>query len=713
MTPILRKNVSRSFFLCLKRHYFAIIALFIFLMANYTSFASNFVYETFATIRSQKIEYIGSTAGGQLGASLTTGDYNNDGIDDLAVSSPFSSLPSKEWCGSVSVLFGKSDIRYYPVDLFNNPADLVFWGENSGDQLGTSLSTGDYNNDGIDDLAIGAYNALFEDKRIGKVYIFYGKAEWPKNSMEADVELIGDQENGGFGLSLASFDINNDSIDDILVGAPFASTPEISKAGIVYGYLGENSKGISPFFDILLYGQNSGERFGSSISSGNIDKDKKTDVVIGAYYADVNKKTHSGKVYIYNGFGLFSPRGDFASVIFEPISYINGTENNEWFGFAVDVGDLNEDGRDDIAVSSFPFKGEKNSAKVSIYYGKPERYTSRNIVHPLIYKTTADLVIDDPMSESMAGASLLLKDLNSDNKKEIIIGAPGVGNPASTNPGDVYIVYNIKNPNITSTIHGEKPDDWFGYSIGVLDFNGDGYKDLAVGSRYSDSSRAINDGKVFVLFGQNTPYGVKKEAFGIGYQFVTRGKFINIIMDKFDLKNKKADLISKCYTYREFCFFNFLAMSSYEYIQLEPEIILYPDVKPSDIYYEDITIGTMLGLMNGYLSEQSSPFHSEYNISRIQALKVILAAADLVPSKYRFELINELGSAEALENQFSYFADVNPKIFNMWWYPRYVNFAVEKGIVDKTALFRPDEYIMTSELADMIDRTLNYLNSRS
>jgi hypothetical protein len=265
---------------------------------------------------------------------------------------------------------------------------------------------------------------------------------------------------------------------------------------------------------------------------------------------------------------------------------------------------------------------------------------------------------------------------------------------------------------MTSIIHGENADDWFGYGLDVLDFNGDGHKDLVVSSRYADLPHSNNSGKVSVLWGDVTPFGQEKEIFDSEDEYVARGELISIIIERFDLKNKKSDFIRKCYEHRDFCFFNFLTMSSYD-VQLDPDVVLYPDISLDYKYYEDVIIGTMLGLINGYLNNEDSPFYPENFISRIQALKIVLGAADAVPPKYRFELINILGSLDLLSNQFSYFTDIDTRIDRMWWYPRYVNFAVESDIVDEGEFFRPDEMITKEELDDMIERALKFINSQN
>lgn len=672
-----------------------LLLLCAFLASASAVFAYRMKYESFVGIEASKIEYIGDFSGGQFGANIATGDFNGDSIDDLIVSSPFASTKGKEWNGLVEIFFGP------PAEIHSLRADLTIHGEDSGNQLGTGLAVGDFDNNGLDDVAIGAYNATYNGAPRGKVYIMYGKNNLEINvidlkSWKATYALNGKSIGGGFGLSLHSADVNQDGITDLLVGSPYASSPSMDNVGLVYVFFGSDERfSLSKKADITFYGTTQGERFGSAITVGEFDNDNKPDIAVGAY--------GSNRVYVYYGVK------NFPSILKKSdLVIINDIEN--WFGFSLDSGDIDGDLNEDLAISSFPYYGSPDEAKIYIYYGGEK------------FEESADITIFGGEGEALMASQVLLEDLNNDHKAEIIIGAPGVSQAKSTYAGDVYILdirdvvdqrfYSIAYGDVSSIIHGENADDWFGYSLEVLDFDGDGFKDLAIGSRYSDAENSVNNGKVFILSGNKYPFGSPTVVFEKDDKEVTRGEFIEIIFKSFDIKNKKIEEIENCYTHKEFCLFNFMAISSYDDIQLEPDLILFPDVKPGDQYYEDIVISTILGLFNGYVNEENSPFHPEKPITRIQALKVIFGALDIVVPKYKYELITMLGSYTNLLNQNSYFKDVNSQISYMWWYPRYVNFAIENNIIDEGEYFRPDDNISTEELDDLIKRTSEYLKTR-
>jgi hypothetical protein len=68
--------------------------------------------------------------------------------------------------------------------------------------------------------------------------------------------------------------------------------------------------------------------------------------------------------------------------------------------------------------------------------------------------------------------------------------------------------------------------------------------------------------------------------------------------------------------------------------------------------------------------------------------------------------VRDLGSEDALRAETTPFPDVTAIADDDWWYPRYVNFALDVGVIDAGQYFRPDEPITFSEYSDMLNRAL-------
>jgi hypothetical protein len=185
---------------------------------------------------------------------------------------------------------------------------------------------------------------------------------------------------------------------------------------------------------------------------------------------------------------------------------------------------------------------------------------------------------------------------------------------------------------------------------------------------------------------------------------LTRGEAVSEVVTSFDLADKNHSLIKDCLQVPDDCFFVFSVMSDYDDIRFSP-LILYPDVFPANKYYNAINTATILGLVHGYLGEQSTPFHPEDRITRIQGLKMILGAAGLMTWKDKFELIKDA----LTDSMPPVFADVNTGNPKMWWYERYIDKACEINVIDcNGGDFRPDETITKAELAGMVSKTLSY-----
>ncbi|RMC04945.1 hypothetical protein DUI87_18122 [Hirundo rustica rustica] len=114
--------------------------------------------------------------------------------------------------------------------------------------------------------------------------------------------FTGEQMASYFGYTVAVSDVNNDGLDDILVGAPlfmereFESKPK--EVGQVYLYLQESA---FLFQDAqILTGAEVFGRFGSAITHlGDLNQDGYNDIAIGAPFAGEDRR---GKVLIYNGY---------------------------------------------------------------------------------------------------------------------------------------------------------------------------------------------------------------------------------------------------------------------------------------------------------------------------------------------------------------------------------------------------------------------------
>jgi glucose/arabinose dehydrogenase len=110
-------------------------------------------------------------AGDRFGSVLAAGDFNNDGNDDLAIGIPNENLGGATNAGAVVILRGSNSGLTTNGSSIHSQAGAVPGSSETGDNFGSALAAGDFDNDGDDDLAVGSAG---EDNNAGRVVTFNG-----------------------------------------------------------------------------------------------------------------------------------------------------------------------------------------------------------------------------------------------------------------------------------------------------------------------------------------------------------------------------------------------------------------------------------------------------------------------------------------------------------------------------------------------------------
>lgn len=159
-------------------------------------------------------------------------------------------------------------------------------GYQSGEQFGASLAVTDINNDGRDDIIIGApYHTDYSKSEIkyevGAVYVYYQTIKGTFQPGGVDELILKGQTAGGqFGYAVTAIgDANNDGYKDVAVGAPH------EKFGNVYIYYGSRNGLRSEPGQIISGNSFSPAKtsFGFSFSSYDLDGNKYDDLIVGAF----------------------------------------------------------------------------------------------------------------------------------------------------------------------------------------------------------------------------------------------------------------------------------------------------------------------------------------------------------------------------------------------------------------------------------------------
>ena len=197
-----------------------------------------------------------------LGDAMAAGDWNGDGVTDLFLGCGFADGPanSRTNSGETFVLFGDLS-RFDGERVVAEGTECTVYGAEPYDAAGVSIDAGDFDGDGIDDLAIGAYLAdgpENERDNAGEVYILFGNRSLRSGdvidlALDRDFVLYGAGRGDQIGSILRLFDWNGDGRADLIASSLLHDGPSERRpdAGMVTVLLGGHAEGLRPRIDLM------------------------------------------------------------------------------------------------------------------------------------------------------------------------------------------------------------------------------------------------------------------------------------------------------------------------------------------------------------------------------------------------------------------------------------------------------------------------------
>ncbi len=416
---------------------------------------------------------------GMIGLPIGAGDINGDNRSDVVICGMYGSGGAGNRRHNGQVNFYLSDGRDSGfIDQVTEPNRFqTLVGADSGDLLGSSVATGDVNNDGYQDVLIGAFgddgigNGRFNS---GAAYLVLGRPDFALNADLFNLDgtpppgiiaFYGSRENGRTGVWVDMGDVNGDGFDDLVMGADQISKPDAQHVGgacVVFG-----SPSLPQVIDLAappagvemvrIIGANQEDHWGAMLHVGDLNNDGIKDVVMGG--------------------SIFRDSGSFV------------TEQDQ------------TSGHNDFGAS---FDGTRNRCgETMVLYGSQNWPPVINLAAPPANSTR---VIGANIRD-LLGSQLHSGDLNGDGFRDLIIGALQALAPDNRGrTGAVHVVYgsqnlpgktiDFANPEAsglrTTTIYGIDNLDCAGDSVRAFDINNDGLSDLFIGS--PEHSFPINGG---------------------------------------------------------------------------------------------------------------------------------------------------------------------------------------------------------------------------
>jgi hypothetical protein len=437
-------------------------------------------------------------SGDEFGACLAAGNFNGDAFGDLAVGAPGEDITSTRGtfngAGAVNVIYGTAN----GLNAAGARADQIWAQDSAGvlggsevnDAWGSALAAGDFNNDGRDDLAIGAPNEnIGNTQDAGSVNVLPGTG----SGLSATGDQIWFQNVKGvagasetddlFGAALASGDLDGNGRDDLVVGVPGEAIGTTAKAGAIH-VIRSAAGGLSRALDKIWFQGNNGvddtaeanDRLGTAVAVGDFDNDGFGDIAAGAPFEDLGTRTDVGAVAV-----LYSTNTGPSGTDDEVWSENDGTKvtgdtpnAGDAFGASLTAGDFNGTGFDDVAIG-VPGNdvGGTNAGSVDVLYGleaglgTPQHFTQGNLG-----------ASDGAQADDAFGTALANGDYNGDDKADLAIGVPKDDIGTATDAGAVDIAYGSSTQLLTTgdqfftqdtgTVQasGSQSGDQYGASVG-------------------------------------------------------------------------------------------------------------------------------------------------------------------------------------------------------------------------------------------------------
>ena len=217
----------------------------------------------------------------------SAGDLNQDGVHDIAVGAPYTTVKGLTVQGRGYIFSGSDGSLLLPLD-HPEPSEGATFGWRV-------INAGDLNKDGTSDLLVGApYHDVGPYPGQGIVYALSGK----DGSLIYTLRDPFPRKHAGFGWAIAtSMDVNADDVPEILVGAPFQAVDAFDIQGEVFVYNGRDGRHLMTLDNPMGH---QGSKFGYTVlSPGDLNDDGIPEFAMSTPGQHIMGEVNVGRVYLF------------------------------------------------------------------------------------------------------------------------------------------------------------------------------------------------------------------------------------------------------------------------------------------------------------------------------------------------------------------------------------------------------------------------------